>query len=146
MRTNKTAMNLATGNVVSVANLHDALRKPTGPDPVKAARAVAKIAVATVRKAKLATSGSASAAAATVTVTGDAEPLPADGPARSNVTRRYVLARLAQRGGATLAELTKAAGWRAPYEAKNLHKLAAGQGKAVAHDGAKGVDRRYWLA
>jgi hypothetical protein len=78
-----------------------------------------------------------------VAVAGDAPMLPAVGTARSNATRPHVLARLARPGGATLAELTKASGWRAPYELGNPTKMARGQGKAVKHHGGDDAARRY---
>ncbi len=140
------AVNLVTGQVVSVANLHDPLRKVDG-DPAKAAKRVARAVVAPMKLARLAAAGGATAAVVAATpATGDAPMLPASGPARSNACRPYIEARLAVPGGATLAELTRAAGWRAPYELAHLGKTAARLGKKVQHDGGAGAARRYWLA
>jgi hypothetical protein len=65
-----------------------------------------------------------------------------EGPGRSNVTLPLVKAALEAKGGATLAELTQVAGWRAPFELANL-RIAC---MTFAHDGAAGAGRRYRIA
>jgi hypothetical protein len=71
---------------------------------------------------------------------------PADRPARSNRTLPAVLDALRRPGGTTLAELTAAAGWRAPFELPNLRIAARKQGFAFAHDDGEGAARRYRIA
>jgi hypothetical protein len=55
----------------------------------------------------------------------------------------HVAQALQRRGGATLAELTAASGWRAPFELANLPVAARKLGFAFADDGGAAAGRRY---
>ncbi len=123
-----------TGRVVPLRSLHDPLRKAPG-DPEKAARKVAAAALVQHRVARQPAESPAPSTVAAVR--------PADGPARSNRTLPAVLDALRRPGGATLAELTAVAGWRAPFELSNLRIAARQQGFAFAHNGGEGDARRY---
>ena len=131
-----TAVNLVTGNVVRLHSLHGPLRAVAG-DPVKAARVVAAAAVEAVRVVL---------AAAPAEHPGRAPTLPAGKPARSNSTLPFVIAAMAEPGGATLAEMTLASGWRAPFEMAHLRNVAKRENRKIQDDGAVGEARRYWLA
>ncbi len=125
----RAAVELVSGEVVQLRQTHGALRAAKG-DPKKAAKAAAAAAVAAMphRQAQQAPVKAAEARS---------------GALRSNAAVPALLAALRRPGGATLAELTQAAGWRAPVLPANLRILSRKQGVAVVHDGKPVAERRY---
>jgi hypothetical protein len=157
-----TQVNLLTGDEMPRRPaLHDPIRTVSG-DAKKAAKVAAKAATETVMaerrlfmgglrtlgfRAPVATPAperAVTAPAPTPAAKAPRKPVSGvDGPARSNATVPAMLAAMRTTEGATLAELTVIAGWRAPVEVRNLRLMEKKRGVTIIHDGQVGAGRRY---